>query len=167
MEGFSRNPCQNESFEVERGGQRTTVYDYFTRKTGKRLNGRSLCVTVKQGRNYKSFPVELCVLLAGQKPKVESDRHKAALIRASAEPAPRRLEKIKRMVGDESVLGDPELDKVWNLKIDNTPMEAEGTVLEAPTLLAGDDREIKVNTSCISIVLHLNHCFRSEMVSGR
>jgi len=102
----------------------------------------------------------MCVLLAGQKPKVEKDRHKAALIRASAEPAPTRLNKIERMVAHPEVFGDSELENTFKLKIENTPMEAEGTVLEPPTLLAGDEREVKVIISIIMYsILILSFCF--------
>ena len=83
-------------------------------------------------------------MIPGQKPKTEREAHKAALIRASAKPAPERLQTIQSMVADKELYGDPNLDKEFGFKIDSTPMRAEATVLDTPVILDGDNREIKV-----------------------
>ena len=66
------------------------------------------------------------------------------MIRASAEPAPDRLSKIEQIVSDAELYQSPEL-KEFGIEIDPKPMEAEGVVLQAPTLLQRDNVEIKVN----------------------
>ena len=73
-----------------------------------------------------------------------TERHKGDMIRASAEPAPQRLEKIKTIVADKDMYGADELKK-FGFEVDSKPMEAEGVVLETPTLLDGQNAEIRVN----------------------
>ena len=72
-----------------------------------------------------------------------SERHKGDMIRASAEPAPQRLDKIKAIVADKDMYGADELKK-FGFEVDSKPMEAEGVVLNAPTLLDGKNTEIRV-----------------------
>ena len=90
----------------------------------------------------KKFPAELCRLLPGQKPKEEKDRHKADMIRASAEEAPTRLSEIERFVNNEALF--PRDMEKFGLQLDRKPMEAEGRVLPTPEMIGGDDTEIKV-----------------------
>ena len=99
---------------------------------------------VKKGKGFINFPPEVCKLLPGQKPKTEKEAHKAALIRASAKPAPERLETIKNIVSDPDLYGNPSLEKEFGFKVNSSPMQAEATVLQTPTILDGDNREIKV-----------------------
>ena len=73
-----------------------------------------------------------------------SERHKGDLIRASAEPAPVRLEKIRNMVADPNMYAADDF-KTFGFEVNKEPMEATGTVLEAPTMLDGNNAEIKVS----------------------
>ena len=72
-----------------------------------------------------------------------SEKHKADMIRASAEPAPDRLSKIEQIVSDTDLYQSPELAE-FGIKIETKPTEAEGVVLQAPTLLQRDNVEMKV-----------------------
>ena len=69
-------------------------------------------------------------------------RHKAEMIRASAETAPTRMETIKGFVANEE-LYPKELEK-FGLKLNKEPLEAEGRVLPAPEMVGGDEKQIKV-----------------------
>lgn len=130
-------------------GRQTNMADFYHRKKGIRLPGNSLVVkstakTMNGGRKSpKCFPAVLCTLLPGQKPKVESERHKAEMIRASAETAPTRMETIKGFVANEE-LYPKELEK-FGLKLNKEPLEAEGRVLPAPEMVGGDEKQIKVH----------------------
>ena len=85
-----------------------------------------------------------------------SERHKGDMIRASAEPAPARLEKIKNLVADPEMYAADEFKK-FGFEVDQKPMEATGTVLEAPTMLDGDNAEIKVEKrACSSSLPYIN-----------
>ena len=80
---------------------------------------------MNNGRKFpKKFASEYCILLSGQKPKVEKDRHKAEMIRASAESAPERLKQICNMVENETLF--PQHVQDFGVKLDKKPMEAEG-----------------------------------------
>ena len=95
-----------------------------------------------------------------------SERHKGDMIRASAEPAPARLEKIKNLVADPEMYAADEFKK-FGFEVDQKPMEATGTVLEAPTMLDGDNAEIKVEKRAFSSSLpYINFLFRFKAVSG-
>ena len=48
------------------------------------------------------------------------------------------------MVREESLYGDKNLEKDFGLKLDPKPMQAKATVLQAPLILAGGDRALKV-----------------------
>ena len=63
----------------------------------------------------KKFPAELCKLLPGQKPKEENDRHKADMIRASAEEAPKRLSEIERFINHEELFPSDTSVSFWAL----------------------------------------------------
>ena len=75
-----------------------------------------------------------------------SERHKAEMIRASAEPAPQRFSKIKEIVSDENMYGSSEIEK-FGFSVDKTPLAAEGVVLEAPTIVDGNNTQIKITNS--------------------
>ena len=141
-------PVACESFKDRDSGRMISVVDYWNnqlKRDGRSLrNTRLPAVQAKIGRQHISFPAEICKLIPGQKPKTEREAHKAALIRASAKPAPERLQTIQSMVADKELYGDPNLDKEFGFKVDSTPMRAEATVLDTPTILDGDNREIKV-----------------------
>ena len=50
-----------------------SIVDFYERtQPGVRIEARRKGVVIKQGRTFKTFPMELCVLLAGQKPKVNT-----------------------------------------------------------------------------------------------
>jgi len=148
VDRFSRGPCDRESFKDRDSGRMINVVDYWNnqlKREGRSLrNTRLPAIQVKKGREHISFPAEVCKLVPGQKPKTEREAHKAALIRASAKPAPERLQTIQSMVADKELYGDPNLDKEFGFKVDSTPMRAEATVLDTPVILDGDNREIKV-----------------------
>ena len=148
VDRFSRNPVDRESFKDRDSGRMISVVDYWNnqlKRDGRSLrNTRLPAVQAKKGREHISFPAEVCKLVPGQKPKTEREAHKAALIRASAKPAPERLQTIQSMVADKELYGDPNLDKEFGFKVDSTPMRAEATVLDTPVILDGDNREIKV-----------------------
>lgn len=79
-----------------------------------------------------------------------NERHKGDLIRASAEPAPARFEKIQNMVADPNMYAADDF-KNFGFEVDTKPMEAIGTVLEAPKMLDGNNAEIKVDLSISSL----------------
>jgi len=136
---------------MDKDGREVNMVDYY-RQMGKRLQDTRAPTVVSTAKSKppggrgrpmpKKFPPELCFLLPGQKPKVEKDVHKAHMIRASAEDAPTRLAEINRFVNMEELY--PSDVTEFGLKLDKKPMEAEGRVLDAPELLGGDDKEIKV-----------------------
>ena len=149
VDKFSRNPVDRETFKDRDSGRQINVVDYWNnqlRREGRSLkNTRLPGIVVKKGKDYITFPAEVCKLVPGQKPKTEREAHKAALIRASAKPAPERLQTIQSMVADKELYGDPNLDKEFGFKVDSTPMRGEATVLDTPVILDGDNREIKVS----------------------
>ena len=155
VDRFSRGPCDRETFKDRDSGRMINVVDFWNnqlKREGRSLrNTRLPAVQVKKGREHISFPAEVCKLVPGQKPKTERESHKAALIRASAKPAPERLQTIQSMVADKELYGDPNLDKEFGFKVDSTPMRAEATVLDTPVILDGDNREIKVLLYLINI----------------
>ena len=83
-----------------------------------------------------------------------SERHKGDLIRASAEPAPVRLEKIRNMVSDPNMYAADDF-KTFGFEVNKEPMEATGTVLEAPTMFDGNNAEIKVSFEFLCFFFHL------------
>lgn len=148
VEGFARETCDQVTFRSQEGRQ-VSMVDHWNnelRKDGKPplRHTRIKAVKVKKGKGFINFPPEVCKLLPGQKPKTEKEAHKAALIRASAKPAPERLETIKNIVSDPDLYGNPSLEKEFGFKVNSSPMQAEATVLQTPTILDGDNREIKV-----------------------
>ena len=48
------------------------------------------------------------------------------------------------MIREESLYGDKNLEKDFGLKLNPTPMQAKATVLQAPLILAGGDRALKI-----------------------
>ena len=144
LAGFARGQLRSEQCRFEKGGRPVSVADYWTNK-GARIRSPELRpVKVKQGRDFIMIPAECCKLLPGQKPKTMNERHKGDMIRASAEPAPDRLNKIKSLVADKELYGADELKK-FGFEVDAKPMEAEGVVLDTPLMLDGENAEIKVN----------------------
>ena len=144
LAGFGRGQMRGESCRFEKGGRPVSVADYWTNK-GARIRFPELRpVTVKAGRDTIMMPAECCKLLPGQKPKTMNERHKGDMIRASAEPAPDRLEKITSLAADPNLYGADELKK-FGFEVDSKPMEAEGVVLDTPLMLDGNETEIKVN----------------------
>ena len=89
---------------------------------------------MNNGRKFpKKFASEYCILWSGQKPKVEKDRHKAEMIRASAEAAPERLKQICNMVENETLF--PQHVEDFGVKLDKKPMEAEGMSYKKQALI--------------------------------
>ena len=147
VDRFSKNPVDRETFKDRDSDQMINMVDYWNNKLkrdGRSLRNTRLPAVKATCRQHILFPAEVCRLIPGQKPKTEREAQKAALIRASAKPAPERLQTIQNMVADKELYGDPNLDKEFGFKIDSTPMRAEATVLDTPVILDGDNREIKV-----------------------
>ena len=82
-----------------------------------------------------------------------TERHKSDMIRASAEPAPDRLRKITEIVSDTGLYQAPEL-QLFGIKIDTTPMRAEGVVLPPPVMSDGNDAQIKVSQFLLQEMYH-------------
>ena len=122
------------------------IYDYWQKimreKSNMRMHFRSDLKTVKISKLIE-IPAELCKIISGQKPKTMNEKHKADMIRASAEPAPERLRKITEIVSDPSLYQAAELES-FGIKVDSTPMRADGVVLSPPVMKDGNNAEIKV-----------------------
>ena len=149
VEKFTKNPVDRETFN-DKDGREVSVADHWNNKLkmkGKSLKNSRLPGVVRTGRGNITYPAEVCRLVPGQRPKTEKPAHQAALIRASAKPAPERLQTIQSMIADEGLYDHRTLDKEFGFKIDCTPMRGEATVLDPPVIHDGNNREIKVSCS--------------------
>ena len=145
---FTENSVDRETFK-DKDGRRISVVDHWNNKLksrGRSLENSRLPGVVRTGRGNITYPAEVCTLVPGQRPKIEKPAHQAALIRASAKPAPERLQAIQSMIADQELYDHRTLDKEFGFKIDRTPMRGEATVLDTPVIRDGDNREIKVSS---------------------
>ena len=143
---FTKNPVDRETFE-DKDGRRISVADHWNNKLRRPLKNSRLPGVVRTGSGNITYPAEVCRLVPGQRPKTDKPAHQAALIRASAKPAPERLQTIQSMIADQELYDHRTLDKEFGFKIDCTPMRGEATVLDPPVIHDGNNREIKVSCS--------------------
>ncbi|CAN8002960.1 unnamed protein product, partial [Ixodes hexagonus] len=138
----TRESARAIRFKLDDGSQ-ISVADYFRKKYPNFAKYPQLpCIMAGSVTRPNYIPLEACKIVGGQpyRRKLAPDMTKEMIKRTALPPA-QRFEKIQSAVRDVVQASQPYLNE-FGIKISTDPTQLKGRVLEAPTIVMGNKREL-------------------------
>lgn len=141
VQGLTDLPASQITFLDAESGQTKKLVDYFVQQYSKVIEYQMLpCLDLSKSKDKQNYvPIELCVLLEGQRyPKENLDRYSDKVLKDMALiPAFKRKQEILDMVKARDGPCRGEIAQQFGISLDVQMMEVTGRILPPPNLKLG------------------------------
>ncbi|KAL5216926.1 hypothetical protein ABZP36_008327 [Zizania latifolia] len=141
VKGLTDKPASQITFVDSESGQTKRLLDYYSQQYGKVIEYQMLpCLDLSKSKDKPNYvPIELCVLLEGQRyPKASLDRRSDKALKDMALiPAARRKQEILELVNASDGPCRGEIAEQFGISLDVQMMEVTGRILPPPNLKLG------------------------------